>query len=212
MVLPKEVKTQVIRINKKRPEPNKIDAACNILRSGGLVAFPTETVYGLAAVYDNKEAIDKLYKVKRRPRNKPLTVHISKVDDIEAFECNIPFLIGKLIDKFWPGPLTIVLGLKKKKGTLAFRLPENPIAKELIDRTGRPIVAPSANISGRRAPRSARDVLKELDGKIEAVLDGGKTKIGTASTIIDATNFPYKILRKGAISQNDISGICSKGL
>ena len=197
-------KTKVIKIDPDIPETEKIEEAAKILKNGGLVAFPTETVYGIAAVYDNASAIERLYKVKNRPKNKPFTIHISRVEMIEKFGCETPPLVKTLIGRFWPGPLTVVLKVKGKKKTLAFRMPEGAIAIELIERIGVPVVAPSANISGSKSPKTAEDVLRDLDGKIDVVIDGGPTKIGIDSTIVDATSFPYRILREGAIPATSI--------
>lgn len=190
---------KIIKVNADNPEKERIKEAAEILKKGGLVAFPTETVYGLAALHNNSAAMEKLYEVKNRPKQKPFTVHISKLEMVELLGCEMPYLAKMLIDRFWPGPLTIVLNVKDGKGTLAFRMPDNKICKELIDTLGVPIVAPSANLSGEKSPRSAEDVLKGLSNKIDAVVDGGQTRIGIDSTIIDATSFPYRILRKGAI-------------
>jgi len=197
-------KTKVIKIDPDIPETKKIEEAVKILKKGGLVAFPTETVYGIAAAYNNASAIERLYKVKNRPKNKPFTIHISRVEMIEKFGCETSPLVKTLIGRFWPGPLTVVLKMKDKKKTLAFRMPEGAIAIELIERIGIPVVAPSANISGGKSPETAEDVLRDLDGKIDIVIDGGPTKIGIDSTIVDATSFPYRILREGAIPSTSI--------
>lgn len=197
-------KTKIIEVDPEKPDLKKIKEAAKIIKEGGLVAFPTETVYGLGAAYNNPDAVTKIYKVKKRSKNKPLTLHISKRETLESFDCEITHLAKILMDKFWPGPLTIILNTKDKKKTLAFRIPKDEIAKCFIEACGIPIVAPSANISGNKPPVSAEGVLKDLDGKIEAVIDGGPTRLGGESTIIDVTSFPYRVIREGAISKSRI--------
>lgn len=192
-------KTKIIKVNPQQPDLEKIKEAAKIVKKGGLVAFPTETVYGLGALYDNADAVIKIYDVKKRSKNKPLTIHISSMKELEGFNCDIPHLAKVLMDRFWPGPLTIILNTKDRKKTIAFRMPSNKIAKSFIENCRHPIVAPSANKSGEKPPLKAEEVLKDLDGKIEAIIDGGPTDLGVESTIIDATSFPYRVVREGAI-------------
>jgi L-threonylcarbamoyladenylate synthase len=132
---------------------------------------------------------------------------IADIKTIESFNCEIPFLVKVLIDRFWPGPLTIILNTKDAKHSHAFRMPKNEIAKRLIEACGSPLAAPSANISGEKPPITCQDVLDDLDGKIDAVLDAGPTRIGVESTIIDATSFPYRVIREGAISKIKIQDV-----
>lgn len=199
--------TKIIEIDPEKPDLKKIKEAAKIIKEGGLVAFPTDTVYGLGAAYNNPDAVTKIYEVKKRAKNKPLTLHISKIEMLESFDCEIDHLAKILMDKFWPGPLTIILNTKDKKKTVAFRMPKGEIAKSFIEACGIPIVAPSANISGNKPPVSAEGVLKDLDGKIEAVIDGGTTYLGGESTIIDVTSFPYRVIREGAISKSIIQDV-----
>ena len=200
-------KTKIIKINPEKPDLKSIKEAAEIIKNGGLVAFPTETVYGLGAAYNNPDAVTKIYEVKKRSKRKPLTIHISKIETLESFDCEITHLAKILMDKFWPGPLTIILNTKDKKKVIAFRIPKGEIAKRFIEVCGIPIVAPSANISGNKPPVSAEEVLKDLDGKIEAVIDGGPTYLRGESTIIDATSFPYRVIREGAISKSRIQDV-----
>ena len=167
------------------------------------MVFPTETVYGLGANLLNEKGIARLYKVKRRPKGKPFTVHIAGAYLIKQLECIITKAAKVLIDKYWPGPLTIILNSKDGR-KIGFRMPDNKVALKLIKESGVPVVAPSANISGQMPPTSAEDVLKQLDGKIDILLDAGPTDIGVASTIIDMTVTPAKILREGAIGKNEL--------
>jgi len=195
------IETKIIKIDPENPEKEGIKEAARIINDGGLVAFPTDTVYGLGALYNNPKAIDRLYEVKERPKDKLFTVHISKKEVIKSLDCEIPYLAEVLMDRFWPGPLTIILNTKDRKKTIAFRMPNNKIAVSLINKSDGPVAAPSANVSGRRPPVDAEHVLKDLDGKIDAVIDGGTTAIGKESTIIDVTSFPYRVVREGAISK-----------
>lgn len=199
------MKTAVIKISASRPETSKIKKAAAILRKGGLVAFPTETVYGLGANALDKEALKKVYEIKKRPKNKPLTVHISGIGQLKKIVGAVPPEAVKLIDRYWPGPLTIIL--KDARGKkIGFRMPDNKIAFRLIEEAGVPVVAPSANISGNKPPASAKEVLRDLDGKIDIVIDGGKTKIGIESTVVDMTGKTPKVLREGAIKVRSLRG------
>lgn len=200
------VKTEIIKIDPRSPDRAAIKKAARVIKAGGLVAFPTETVYGLGADYMNKCAVEKLYEVKKRPKNKPFTIHISDLKELGGFSCEVPASAERLIKKFWPGPLTLILKTKNG-GNFGVRMPANRAALDFIAACKTPIVAPSANISGNKPPTSADETLSELNGKIEAVLDGGKTGIGVESTVVDLTVSPYKILRRGAISEEEIAGV-----
>ena len=195
--------TLTLKLSANKLDKEKILFGAKVLRDGGLVAFPTETVYGLGANFFNKKTITRLYRVKRRPKGKPFTVHIASADTIKKTGCVIGGEAKALIKKFWPGPLTIVLRSKSGR-SVGFRMPDNEIALALIRKARVPIVTPSANISGAKPPTSAREVLKSLDGKIDILIDGGKTKIGIESTVVDLTVKPLKILREGAISRKQI--------
>jgi len=201
-------KTKVIKVDAHSPDEKTIEFAATLLRDGGLVAFPTETVYGLGVNLENEKAVKKLYEVKNRPLDKPFTVHISSLDMIEKMDCEISPLADQLIKKFWPGPLTIIL--KSDKGKFAFRMPKNTVAKELISKSSVPVAAPSANLSGEKPPSEVSTILKEFDGKIDLILDAGKTEFGKESTIVDTTITPYKILRIGAVEKAEIDQVFSE--
>lgn len=190
--------TIVVRVDALRPDAAKIKEAASVLRNGGLVGFPTETVYGLGANLLDARAIRRLYKIKDRPLNKPLTVHIASPADAKKMAGRIPLKAARLMKKYWPGPLTLVLKDKRGRKT-GFRMPDNRIALKLIRAAGVPVVAPSANISGNRPPVSAKEVLRDLDGKIDVVIDGGRTKIGKESTVVDMSGRKPVVLREGAI-------------
>ena len=192
------MKTEVIKIERGNPNKATLKKAARIIEKGGLVAFPTETVYGLAADCRNEKAVEKLRKVKNRPKGKPFTIHIAKFSDLDKLACEMTLFSKNIIKKFWPGPLTLVFK-STAGGKIGVRMPSNGIAVEFISACKNAVVAPSANTSGRRPPRVAEDVLKDLDGKIDLLLDGGATEVGKESTIIDVSEFPYRILRRGAI-------------
>ena len=203
------MRTEVIKMNKQRPDKSALKKAAKIIKKGGLVAFPTETVYGIAADFMNKKAIQKLYRVKKRPKGKPFTIHISKFDGLTELDCEINLFSKSLIEKFWPGPLTLVFKTKSGK-KIGIRMPSSKIAFKFISLCKTSIVAPSANISGNQPPRKAKDVLRDLDGKIDLLLDGGETDVGIESTVVDVSTFPYRVLRKGAIGESRIVDVGRK--
>jgi len=202
------MKTKIITINENNINKDSLSKAAGILRSGGLVAFPTETVYGLGANALDEEAISKIYTAKGRPSDNPLIIHISHKDVISKYAVNIPKVAEKLMDKFWPGPLTIILERSKLVkdfitgglDTVAIRIPSNKIANNLISLSNIPIAAPSANLSGRPSPTSASHVIEDLNGKIDMIIDGGKVNIGLESTVLDLTVNPPLILRPGGVT------------
>ncbi|MEA2088715.1 MAG: L-threonylcarbamoyladenylate synthase [Patescibacteria group bacterium] len=208
--------TKVIKINPKNPEKEKIKNIVKILKKGKLVAFPTETVYGLGADALNIDAVKKIYSVKKRPFSKPLIIHIANKKDVYKFAKNISSETKILINKFWPGPLTIIFEKKEiipdiittKK--IAVRMPNNKIALAIIKKFGHPITAPSANISKKASLIDAKKVIENLSGKIEAIIDGGKSKIGVESTIIDLTEHQLILLRQGAIPFEKIKKVLKK--
>lgn len=198
--------TRVLSIDPLNPQKKSIDGAARVLRDGGLVAFPTETVYGLGANFLDKRAVERVYEVKKRPREKPLTVHIVDKDCIQDFACNIPRIFYELSHRFWPGPLTLILEAKAG-GKIGFRMPANRIARDLIARSKVPVVAPSANLSDKTPPTSAKEVVDTFNNLIEMVIDGGNTEIGVESTVLDLTVSPFKILREGALGKEKLSSV-----
>jgi tRNA threonylcarbamoyl adenosine modification protein (Sua5/YciO/YrdC/YwlC family) len=201
--------TKVIKINKDNPESESIRQASGVLRDGGLVAFPTETVYGLGANLTNKKAIEKLYEIKNRPKDKPFTLLVSDIKDIDNFALDVLPAAYRLADRFWPGPLTIILKSKDSL-TLGLRMPKSNVALEIIKHSNFPVACPSANLSGKREPLNVQDVLDGLEGKIELVLDGGRVEIGVPSTVVDARSLPFKVLRKGSIDDKLIQDVSFK--
>jgi len=195
-------------IDEKNINQDIINEAGNILKNGGLVSFPTETVYGLGANALDKDAVIKIFEAKGRPQDNPLIVHISDFDEIEPLVLEIPETAKKLMEKFWPGPMTIIF----KKSALipdetsagldcvGIRMPSNPVARAIIKASGVPIAAPSANISGRPSPTDVESCIEDLSGKIDMIVGGEKCQVGVESTVIDCTIYPPCVLRPGGIT------------
>jgi L-threonylcarbamoyladenylate synthase len=204
--------TRIIQLSAEHPDVSQIQNAVEVLRAGGLVAFPTETVYGLGADALNTKAVQKVFEAKGRPSDNPLIVHIASIENAVQFAETISEKGMQLAQRFWPGPLTLVLQKKKNVpnvvtaglSTVALRVPDHPVTLELLRQFKGGIVGPSANISGKPSPTSAEHVLHDLDGKIDMVLDAGPTKIGVESTVVDVTVDPPVILRIGGLSREDI--------
>lgn len=202
------METIVKKTDKNQIDKEVIREAGDILKKGGLVAFPTETVYGLGADALQEEAAKKTYEAKGRPSDNPLIVHIADYEDLKKIAVNIPAETDALAAHFWPGPLTMIFeksdivpyGTTGGLDTVAVRMPSDPVAAELIRAAGGFISAPSANTSGRPSPTTAEHVLEDLGGKIDMVIDGGSVEIGLESTILDMTVEPPMILRPGAIT------------
>lgn len=197
-------------------EPNQaLEDASEILKQGGLVAFPTETVYGLGGDALNPEASQKIYAAKGRPSDNPLIVHIAREEDLEKIAREIPEAAYKLMDVFWPGPMTMIFHKQPivpdsttgGLDTVAVRMPSHNVAYELIRRSGVMIAAPSANTSGRPSPTIASHVREDLDGKIDMIIDGGDCRYGIESTIIDMTSEVPTILRPGYITKEMLEDV-----
>ena len=207
--------TQFVTTTEKGIKTEDVKRASDILKTGGLVAFPTETVYGLGGDALNPEAATKIYAAKGRPSDNPLIVHIAEYNQLQQLCTDIPESASKLAEAFWPGPLTMIL--KKSElvphtttgglDTVAVRMPAHPVALQLIRESNVMIAAPSANTSGRPSPTKASHVREDLDGKIDMIIDGGSVQIGLESTIVDLTGEDYTILRPGYITAEDISEV-----
>lgn len=203
------MKTIIEQIDAGQQNTDTIKKAGDILKSGGLVAFPTETVYGLGADALNEDAAKKIYAAKGRPSDNPLIVHIADMEALGKIAENIPEKAVNAAREFWPGPLTMIfqktdavpLGTTGGLDTVAVRMPEHLIAKEVIRAGGGYIAAPSANTSGRPSPTAAQHVEEDLTGKIDMIVDGGAVDIGVESTILDMTVEPPMILRPGAVTK-----------
>ncbi len=204
--------TEILKINPNDPEPEMLAHAGDILRMGGLVAYPTETVYGLAASAFVVDSVARVFDAKQRPFGQALPVQIAAPEEVETLARAVPAEAKRLIADFFPGPLTLVLwrlpsvSLTVTGGTntIGLRMPDHPVALGVLRTFGAPLVCPSANLTGRRAPMSAQDVLEDLDGVIDLVLDGGPTADRTPSTVLDLTQQPARLLREGKITRAEL--------
>lgn len=201
--------TKVLKVNPLNPKEEYLKEAADVLAGGGLVIMPTETVYGIAANMLDNKAVGKLYEIKQRPKDKPFTLHIDEKERIEEFALKAPVSAYKLIDKFWPGPLTLVLN-SKKNGTIGIRMPDNEIALRIISLSGVSVVCPSANISGKTPPADFQEAIKDLFGKVDIAIDAGATRLKSESSVVDLTVEPPQIIREGAIKKEDILGALRK--
>jgi L-threonylcarbamoyladenylate synthase len=199
------MKTLLLKFNPENPDPAKIRLAAEIIQRGGLVAFPTETVYGLGADALNSEAVLALFEAKKRPLDNPPIVHVADPSEVTRLVVEVPKKAELLMDKFWPGPLTLIFkhsNLVPKEtvaclDTIAIRMPKHKVALELIRQSRCPIAAPSANLAGKPSPTTAQHVYEDLNGRIDAILDGGATNIGVESTVVDLSVDPPMLLRPG---------------
>ncbi len=195
------------RLDENNLDLEKIKDAAHVIREGGTVVLPTETVYGLGADGLNSEAVKKIFEAKGRPQDNPLIIHVCN-KDISKYVKNVPQVANKLIEKFWPGPLTLILEkediIPKETSagldTVGIRMPRNNVALELIELAGRPIAAPSANLSGKPSPTEMKRCVEDLDGRVDVILGGNESEIGLESTIVDCTGERLCILRPGAIT------------
>lgn len=214
------METKIIKLQSENSELTKEEEdslryAGDIMKKGGLVAFPTETVYGLGGDALNSASARKIYAAKGRPSDNPLIIHISKWEDIYAIVSDVPETAHKIAQAFWPGPLTMILPKSEKVpyettgglDTVAVRMPSLLSARKLIDYSGGYVAAPSANTSGKPSPTVAKYVIEDMMGKIDVIIDGGAVGIGLESTIIDLTVEPPQILRPGYITQEKLSAV-----
>jgi L-threonylcarbamoyladenylate synthase len=207
--------TKILVIDPNHVNQLLIKEAGDALKNGKLAAFPTETVYGLAAGILNQDALQRVYDVKGRPSNKPLPVQIADVDSLNYIASDIPEIGIRLIEAFFPGPLTIILNaldsvsplITANTGKVGIRMPDHRVALELIKAAGMPIAAPSANTSGLKPPIDAQMILNDLGGKIEYIIDAGKCNLGNPSTVVDVTENSLKIVRKGAIDETVLMSV-----
>ena len=199
------MKTLLLKVDSENPDPATIEIAADIIRKGGLVAFPTETVYGLGADALNGEAVLELFAAKKRPLDNPPIVHVSDPKEVDKLVLEVPPKAKVFMEKFWPGPLTLIF--KRSSfvpnvtvaglDTVAIRMPKHRVALELIRQSRCPIAAPSANLAGKPSPTTAQHVYEDLNGRIDAILDGGDTNIGVESTVVDLSVDPPMLLRPG---------------
>ena len=209
------MQTEVIKIDRENMDLDALKRAGEILKNGGLVAFPTETVYGLGGDGLHEESSRKIYEAKGRPSDNPLIVHVADMEHLEKIVKKVPKAAYKLAEAFWPGPMTMILekndlvpyGTTGGLDTVAIRMPSDPIALELIRQGGGYIAAPSANTSGRPSTTKAEHVIEDLNGKIDMIIDSGAVKIGLESTIVDMTSKVPTILRPGYITREALSDV-----
>lgn len=201
------MRTKIAIIDENNINQNIINEAGHVIAEGGLVVFPTETVYGLGANALDALAVEKIFKAKGRPQDNPLIVHVADFN-IEPLVREVPNIARQIMNKYWPGPITLIFNksdlvpriTSAGLDTVGIRMPSNLIARKLIEASGTPIAAPSANISGRPSPTEVESCIADLNGKIEYILGGEKSKVGLESTIVDCTCTPLCILRPGAIT------------
>ncbi len=207
--------TRVLEVDPTHPEPEVVAQAAEVLRAGDVVAFPTETVYGLGANALDGRAVARIFAAKGRPTDNPLIVHIADTAQLEGLVESVPPAAEELMARFWPGPLTLVMRrgsavppeVTAGLDTVGIRMPDHPVALALIRAAGVPIAAPSANASGRPSPTTAEHVLEDLAGVIPVVLDGGETGVGVESTVLDVTTDPPQILRPGGLPREELEAV-----
>jgi L-threonylcarbamoyladenylate synthase len=200
--------TTVLRVDPDRPDPGLIADAASCLRNGGLVAFPTETVYGLGVAALDAAAVRRLFAAKGRPADDPLIVHVADAAGLTPLVAERPSIVDALAARFWPGPLTLVLRksalvpgeVTAGLDTVAIRVPAHPVARALLDEARIPVAAPSANLFSRPSPTQASHVLEDLDGRIDMLIDGGATQVGVESTVLDLSGDVPLVLRPGAVT------------
>jgi L-threonylcarbamoyladenylate synthase len=209
------LKTEVLKIDIHNVDTAKITYAAQVLKEGGLVAFPTETVYGLGANALNEAAVLRIFEAKGRPSDNPLIVHVADKQSVEKLVLRIPDKAVKLMDMFWPGPLTLVMDkqpivpeiITAGLNTVAVRVPSHPIALALIKAAKLPVAAPSANVSGKPSPTDARHVINDLNGKVDVIIEGGLSNIGVESTVVDMVIEPPMLLRPGGITLEQMEAV-----
>ena len=207
--------TKISIINDINKDNEIIKDAGNIIRDGGIVAFPTEIVYGLGANALDENAVKKIFIAKGRPQDNPLIVHVAS-KNIDNLVKDVPKVAKELIDKFWPGPLTIILNKKEivpdvtsaNLNSIGIRMPKDEMALKLIELSGVPIAAPSANISGRPSPTEIKRCIEDLDGRVDYIIGGEKSNVGVESTIVDCTVYPPIVLRPGGITLDMLNEVC----
>ncbi len=197
------MKTEVLRVDPEHYEPSDLDSIARLLAGGGLVAFPTETVYGIGARSDRPETIARLLEVRRSPREKHLSIHLADQDDVFRHVRQVPPLAHRVMQRFWPGPLTLVLPTGSGSN-VGLRLPGLRLARDLVRRAGGTLVAPSANLSGEPPATDAEQVLRAFDGQIDGVVDGGPTRFRLSSTVLSVQDRAWEVLREGSIRREEI--------
>lgn len=200
--------TEILKVDPVSPDFAVIEKAASFIRQGKIVAIPTDTVYGLAVDFGNHQAMKRLYELKKRPLNKPFTIAVSGEESLERLTRDAGPLAYKLMEKFWPGPLTLVLkAALSAADTIGLRLPNNRVALRIIEESGCAVALPSANYSGQRPACDAREVLSAFKDSIDLIIDAGKVELGVESTVVDLSTVNFKILRQGAVSKAEIEAL-----
>ena len=204
------MKTKIITINQEFPELDKIVYCARVIRQGGLVIFPTETVYGIAADFNNEKAMSRLREVKHRNHDKPFSIHIVQKGLIANYSPITDPGVYKLIDCYWPGPLTVIVPTFEDDKTIGIRMPDNNIAIRLVEESQCTVAAPSANFQGNSSPSTCEEALRDLDGLVDVAIDGGSAKFGKASSVVDFTQANPTVMRPGVITQEDVDRVTMK--
>jgi len=203
---------KLLEIDPRNPDPAKLEAAIQVLRQGGVIAYPTETVYGLGADLFSKQAVQKVFDLKQRDASMPLSVMVPTTEMAEDLCSTISDGGRALMSQFWPGPLTLIFRASSKapqyivsvQGNIGLRCPDHPVSQELLNRHGGPITCTSANISGHESARNAEEVADAFGADLDLIIDGGMSRIKIASTVVDVSSGKIQILRQGAISSEEI--------
>jgi len=209
------METRIIKIDSSRYDKSVLKSSADALAEGRTVAFPTETVYGIGANALDESAIKKIFKAKGRPSDNPLIVHVTCVESVKELVKEISPVAQKLMDAFWPGPLTIIFkksvavpeSVTAGLSTVAIRMPSHPVARDLIDLSGVPVAAPSANLSGKPSPTSGAHVIEDLNGRVDYIVVGDQTDVGLESTVVDATGDVAMILRPGGVTREALEAV-----
>ncbi len=204
------MKTEILKATEE-----SIEKAAAIIKDGGVVGLPTETVYGLGANAFDSSAVEKIFEAKGRPKDNPMIVHVSSIDEVYPLVKKFPEEAKKLAEKYWPGPLTIIMPKSDKVpartsgnlDTVAVRMPSHPVMRKVIEKSGCPIAAPSANLSGSPSPTNAKYVFEDMDGRIELILDGGECEVGLESTVITLATEKPRLLRPGGITPEQLEEV-----
>jgi L-threonylcarbamoyladenylate synthase len=211
-------KPQITPVDPKHPEAAVVEKAVEVLRRGGLVAFPTDTLYGLGADIFNLEAVSRVLEVKKRPQDKPIPIFIANMEEVNEVARELPGAAWQLAEHFWPGPLTLVLlaapavpeVITAGTGTVGIRIPKCQLVLEILTRLGRPITGTSANRSGGPNPTEIQQVLIQIGKEIDLLLDGGKAPGSVPSTVLDCTQTPFRIIREGPVTRGELRDVLGK--
>ena len=214
------MRCRVLKADPQRPDEEVLKEAAEVLRAGGLVAYPTDTLYGLGANAFDGKAVKKVFEAKRRSRDSPLPVLVSSMSQVKAISSEVSEEAKTLISRFWPGPLTVIVKASKElphevtacTGKVGIRMPDNRVALSLIASSGLPVTGPSANVSGSMSPISADDVMKELGDEIDVIIDGGSDLLGIESTVVDVTGPEPIIVREGAVLREDLEEVLGRSV